>query len=295
MITVHTLFVLTAFILQITKVKELFELLFFFIVMLILEIVLAIGAIIYDLVVEKNTRIKLLLIPLMIVLFGAVFDVVLYYLRIYSERFVTFPISILISVITILTFSWKRYLKIIADQEKNELIIKMADLDLMTQAKNRNAFEKEIVEISKDPERLKNIHITEFDLNYLKYINDHYGHDTGDEAIRICYNIIKNIVGNKGEVFRIGGDEFICITYEPIENIQQDLERMIKEQNLPYPLELSYGTACFNPELDEDIHDVIKRSDKLMYEMKQMMECDKDEYKRKSMVNKIGVDHNKNI
>jgi len=255
-----------------------------------MAIVLAIGAIIYDLVVEKNTRIKLSMIPLMIVLIGAVFDIALYYLRIYSERFATFPISILISVITLMTLSWKRYLKIIADQEKKDLMIKMADLDLMTQAKNRNAFEKEIVEISKNPERLKNICITEFDMNYLKYINDHYGHDTGDEAIRICYNIIKDIVGSKGEVFRTGGDEFICITYEPIENIQPDLERMIKEQNLPYPLELSYGMACFNPELDEDIHDVIKRSDKLMYEMKQMMECDKDEYKRKSTANKIEVE-----
>ena len=295
MCTVHTLFVLIAFILQIARVKELFELLFFFIVMLMLEIVLVIGTIIYDIVVEKNTRIKLLLIPLMILLIGAAFDVVLYYLRIYSERIATFPISILISVITLMNFSWKRYLKIIADQEKKDLIIKMADIDLMTQAKNRNAFEKEIVEISKNPERLKNIYITEFDLNYLKYINDHYGHDTGDEAIRICYKIIKNIVGSKGEVFRTGGDEFICITYEPIENIQQDLERMIKEENLPYPLELSYGTACFNPELDEDIHDVIKRSDKLMYEMKQMMECDKDEYKRKSTENKIGVDQKENL
>jgi GGDEF domain-containing protein len=65
---------------------------------------------------------------------------------------------------------------------------------------------------------------------------------------------------------------------------------MIKEQNLPYPLELSYGTAYFNPELDEDIHDVIKRSDKLMYKMKQMMERGKDEYKRRTMENKIGAD-----
>jgi len=113
MCTVHTLFVLTAFILQITRVKELFNLLLFFIVMLILEIILVIGTIIYEIVVEKNTRIKLLLIPLMIVLVGALFDVVLYYLRIYSERFATFPISILISVVTIMIFSWKRYLKII--------------------------------------------------------------------------------------------------------------------------------------------------------------------------------------
>jgi diguanylate cyclase (GGDEF)-like protein len=158
----------------------------------------------------------------------------------------------------------------------------MADLDLMTQAKNRNAFEKEIVEISKNPERLKNIYITVFDLNFLKYINDHYGHDTGDEAIRNSYRLISKIVASKGEVFRIGGDEFVCITYEPLENIQPNLDRMIEEQNLTYPLELAYGTANFNPELDEDIHDVIKRSDKLMYEMKQRMEHGKDEYKRKS-------------
>ncbi len=261
MCTVHTLFVLTAFILQITRVKELFNLLVFFLAMLILEIILVIGTIIYEIVVEKNTRIKLLLIPLMIVLIGALFDVALYYLRIYSERFVTFPISILITIAILMFFSWKRYLKIIADQEKNELIIKMADLDLMTQAKNRNAFEKKIVEISQNPEYLINIYITEFDLNFLKYINDNYGHDTGDDAIRNCYKLINALVGSKGEVFRTGGDEFVCITYEPIVNIKSNLDRMIKELNLPYPLELSYGTASFNPELDEDIQDIIRRSD----------------------------------
>ncbi|KNY27268.1 GGDEF domain-containing protein [Pseudobacteroides cellulosolvens] len=277
----HTLFVLVAFILQITRVKEFFNLLIFYLAILVLEIILVTGTIIYEIVVEKNTKFKLFMIPLMIVLTGALCDITMYYLGIYSERFVVFPISILISITTLMVFSWKRYLKIIADQEKNDLIIKMADLDLMTQAKNRNAFEKEIVEISKNPERLKNIYITEFDLNFLKYINDNYGHDTGDDAIRNCYRLINKIVGTKGEVFRTGGDEFICITYEPIENLQSDLKRMISELNLTYPLKLSYGTASFNPELDEDIQDVIRRSDVLMYKMKEMTKVHMAEYKRK--------------
>lgn len=284
MCTVHTLFVLDAYILQITRVKELFNLLSIFHTFLTLEIILVAGTIIYEIAVEKNIKFKFFLIPLMILLTGALIDIALYYSGFFSERFDILPLSMFISISVLIYFSWKRYLKIIADQEKNELTIKMADLDLMTQAKNRNAFEKEIVEISKNLERSKNIHITEFDLNFLKYINDHYGHDTGDEAIRNSYNIISKLVGSKGEVFRTGGDEFIAITYEPIENIQSELDSMVKELNLPYRLELSFGMASYNPEFDEDIQDVIKRSDKLMYRMKEIMEVDMDKYKRKKDV-----------
>lgn len=278
---VHTLFLLAVFILKIARVKEFFNLLFLFLAILMLEIVLVTGTIIYEIWVEKNTKFKLFMLPLMLVIAGALCDIALYYWGINSERFLILPGSILISIAILLISSWKRYLKIIADQEKNDLIIKMADIDLMTQAKNRNAFEKEIVEISRNPERLINIHITEFDLNFLKYINDNYGHDIGDEAIRVCYKLINKIVGTKGEVFRTGGDEFIAITNEPIEIIPSELEIMIQELNLIYPLKISYGSASFHPELDRDIQDVIRRSDELMYKMKKMMETDMDEYKRK--------------
>lgn len=54
--------------------------------------------------------------------------------------------------------------------------------------------------------------------------------------------------------------------------------------NLTYPLELSYWTASFNPELGKYIQDFIKRSDKLTYKIKKTMEVDKDEYKCKKYI-----------
>lgn len=283
MCTMHTLFLLAIFLLNIARIKEFFNLLLPFSVFLILEMVLATGTILYEIWMEKNTKFKSFMLPLMLVLAGGLSDIALYYGGLNSERFLLLPGCIFISIAILLFSSWKRYLKIIADQEKNDLIIKMADIDLMTQAKNRNAFEKEVVEISKNPERLKNLHITEVDLNFLKYINDNYGHDTGDEAIRNCYKLIKKIIGSKGEVFRTGGDEFIAITYEPVVILQPELEMMVQELNLIYPLKISYGTASFDPELDRDIQDVIKRSDELMYKMKKLIEADMDEYKRKTI------------
>ena len=48
------------------------------------------------------------------------------------------------------------------------------------------------------------------DINNLKYVNDTYGHELGDEYIKGCCRIICNIF-EESQVYRIGGDEFVVI------------------------------------------------------------------------------------
>ena len=46
------------------------------------------------------------------------------------------------------------------------------------------------------------------DLNYLKKVNDTFGHEEGDRYIQNAANILETAVGENGETFGIGGDEF---------------------------------------------------------------------------------------
>lgn len=48
-----------------------------------------------------------------------------------------------------------------------------------------------------------------FDVNDLKYVNDHLGHQQGDDLIVGSADIIKSALeAGEGSCFRIGGDEF---------------------------------------------------------------------------------------
>lgn len=50
------------------------------------------------------------------------------------------------------------------------------------------------------------------DLDGFKPINDHYGHEAGDELLRLTAQRLSQSVGDKGVVARLGGDEFVVMT-----------------------------------------------------------------------------------
>jgi diguanylate cyclase (GGDEF)-like protein len=60
------------------------------------------------------------------------------------------------------------------------------------------------------------------DLDHFKEVNDTYGHMFGDEVILNAARIIKEIVGKKGDVGRVGGDEFFIV----LKGVGSDLEEL---------------------------------------------------------------------
>lgn len=62
------------------------------------------------------------------------------------------------------------------------------------------------------------------DLNGLKITNDQYGHEAGDELIKGTATVISDIYAERGECFRIGGDEFVVV-------IDADEEHMLEYRN----------------------------------------------------------------
>lgn len=81
-----------------------------------------------------------------------------------------------------------------------------------------------------DVDKRQNISIAIIDVDYFKKINDTFGHMMGDKVIKKVANIIKEEVGDKGVVGRIGGDEFFVIFYD-IYDMEYARERLRSIKN----------------------------------------------------------------
>ena len=122
------------------------------------------------------------------------------------------------------------------------------------------------------------------DLNYLKKVNDNFGHDQGDKFIQTAADILKAAVGQHGETFRTGGDEFLAIIYgeDPeaeYQSIVKDLNKRINEfnqkENMPIKLSFAYGHAICTSSQNYSIHDSERIADKEMYECKHAMKAER--------------------
>ena len=150
-----------------------------------------------------------------------------------------------------------------------EKLFKLAYTDIMTGTLNRNAYEERLKKLRKPSANLRDITIIIVDVNGLKKINDTYGHHTGDEALKTVAAFLLTSMGEKAEIYRIGGDEFVCIAMGNIGGGISEFRDMIGFQNndVPYNLDVSVGYKSYDDSV-EDIDALIKHCDKLMYEDK---------------------------
>jgi diguanylate cyclase (GGDEF)-like protein len=97
------------------------------------------------------------------------------------------------------------------EQAKCELE-KLAFTDNLTGIANRNAFFKQADEELSRSRRLSyDIGIMMLDLDHFKLINDNYGHDAGDEVLKVISKAMDDCLRTEDTLGRIGGEEFAII------------------------------------------------------------------------------------
>jgi diguanylate cyclase (GGDEF)-like protein len=115
------------------------------------------------------------------------------------------------------------------------------------------------------------------DINYMKRINDLYGHVFGDRAITTVSDAIKRSVGDDNAIgIRYGGDEFLVIAADASEEYAEDIKRSMigyidRENNLginPFKFSISVGYVLTDPASDRTVNDYVDEADRLMYEIK---------------------------
>ena len=115
------------------------------------------------------------------------------------------------------------------------------------------------------------------DLNGLKYINDKFGHEEGDKAIRMIAGMLQEAAPASAIVSRTGGDEFTVMAMlekasQFPEEVEKKLLKSMQEFNansgLSYMVEASYGWDL-RPALELiNLDDCVNRADNKMYAMK---------------------------
>ena len=111
------------------------------------------------------------------------------------------------------------------------------------------------------------------DLDYLKQINDRYGHEIGDEAIRGAAKTIQAACGERDFMMRYGGDEFLVIASVREKDLEAVLQRAVDEYNAangenPFTLSLSVGIICASSRENRSLEECVQAADALMYEQK---------------------------
>lgn len=153
------------------------------------------------------------------------------------------------------------------------------DHDILTGIINRRAFYRRMEKFfTTDCEVVKKAAMVMIDLDNLKNINDTYGHEYGDQYIKVAAENIVKCAPKNSIVARMSGDEFIVFIYgyESEKAAKEDIEessRQFQREVLKVPdgkeihIHMSGGIAWY-PKHSKDYHQLIKFADRAMYAAK---------------------------
>lgn len=217
------------------------------------------------------------LIIVSILMFG---DIIYYYFMPSMDAARFTRVGLLLYTVVLGGYALLDTINLLKAQERTKILNELAWVDSMTKAGNRNAFEEFVSAL--DSESMIGKSVIIFDLNNLKYFNDTYGHSMGDYYIIIASEIIQDLFGMYGSIYRIGGDEFCAV----VENVSVDkfieLRKKLNDRleslhgnRFEGKMEVAIGYAEFDKKIDVDLQSTMDRADQDMYTNKELLKTQK--------------------
>ena len=147
-----------------------------------------------------------------------------------------------------------------------DMLHRLSYHDLLTNALNRNAFMDVLSQFR--PGQYASAGIIYIDINGMKEINDFYGHHQGDKILITTVAKVFNLF-KPDELFRIGGDEFVIITYDLTETDFYEKFNLLRnifceKTNLPF----SIATGSCWVKSPSDLNSLLQQADSAMYTYK---------------------------
>ncbi|WP_418584377.1 EAL domain-containing protein, partial [Phascolarctobacterium faecium] len=144
-----------------------------------------------------------------------------------------------------------------------DMLHRLSYHDLLTNALNRNAFMDVLSQFR--PGQYASAGIIYIDINGMKEINDFYGHHQGDKILITTVAKVFNLF-KSDELFRIGGDEFVIITYDLTETDFYEKFNLLRnifceKTNLPF----SIATGSCWVKSPSDLNSLLQQADSAMY------------------------------
>jgi diguanylate cyclase (GGDEF)-like protein len=219
-----------------------------------------------------DRKVKVNTIAVVALLVSSVADMAAYYANL-QQTDVLGKIGFFVYIVLLGRESAWETLRKVQEGEKAQDYLKLAMTDVMTGLLNRSAFE-DWEDTCTD---MTDVMLVTFDLNNLKYCNDHMGHAAGDEYIIESANMINRIFGAIGLCYRIGGDEFCAVIRRAsrlnidkyLDSLREEQDNYNKKSEL-VKIHIAVGYAVYR-DSDADIEETRSRADVSMYRNKKML------------------------
>ncbi len=161
-------------------------------------------------------------------------------------------------------------------EQKAHTLEYLHERDSLTETYNRLGFKRHSQEMLQlNIEQGTQMMILFADMDGMKAINDHFGHEEGDIAICTFSNILKQTCQSGEIISRFGGDEMLVLGSHYSEAMAKDfLHRFQKAldnynaSHTSYQLRVSVGYEIFTPDPNTNIEDFIMKADEKMYDEK---------------------------
>ena len=160
---------------------------------------------------------------------------------------------------------------------------KIAHKDSLTGVKNKTAYAEEIALLDKKISAGgAQFCIVMVDVNFLKRVNDTYGHEIGNTYLQNACRLTCAVFGSEN-VYRVGGDEFVVILEGEkvslskyfVAQFKSEMEHKLSNESLALweKVSAAVGLAVYEPAKDKNADEVFKRADKEMYANKLAMKA----------------------
>ncbi|UGA57505.1 diguanylate cyclase domain-containing protein [Vibrio sp. VB16] len=166
---------------------------------------------------------------------------------------------------------------ITALKQAKEQISHLANHDTLTGLPTRSLFTERLLEALIDAKHFDTkVAVFFVDLDGFKAINDNYGHDFGDRILKEMASRVRDCVGVGNTLARIGGDEFLVLLSNVVDQnaITLIAGRILQSVAKPYEVEkeqayisASIGIAIY-PEDGLLPQNLISKADEAMYKIK---------------------------
>ncbi len=152
-------------------------------------------------------------------------------------------------------------------------------IDYLTGVYNRKGLDDYLKKLARNATKTATFTAIMIDIDDFKRINDEYGHDQGDEALKTTVDIVHDCLTPSTFVARYGGDEFFIVIEtgekkqidKVVESLNYCFTKFNNSKQKPYQLTYSIGVSTYDPETDRNVESFRRRVDRLMYEDKNVV------------------------
>jgi diguanylate cyclase (GGDEF)-like protein len=164
---------------------------------------------------------------------------------------------------------------------QSDVLRQLVFLDGLSGVFNRRYFDQQIaIEWSRSVRSHSPLSLILLDVDHFKLYNDQYGHQAGDDTLRMIAVTLKAALRRPADlVARYGGEEFVCVlpetSYEDAMNLATELERKVRDRAIPHEnspvanvVTISVGVATRDGNTDGDAPALIGLADNQLYRAK---------------------------